>query len=239
MKDSSKSNLIVPSEDELIEKAIANALELLDIPYKYKGKSFDNFNIAKLTNKNPDLIIADFQKYAKNYIKNQRTPNWLVLKGSSGSGKTHLIIATLKESLSQAVAHNIRNNPNKHDRAYQNLARDFIFTTCGNLFQEIKNSYDCDDINERDVLERYKNCRMLVLDDLGTEQTSKWFQERLFHILDYRYGEMLPIIITTNLTTQELLNHVGERTFKRIIENADKGNNLYKLKTYNPRQNAS
>ena len=239
MKDSSKSNLIVPSEDELIEKASANALELLNIPYKYKGKSFDNFNIARLINENPDLILDNLLKYAKNYIKNQRTLNWLVLQGPSGSGKTHLATAILKEALSQAVADNIRKNPNKHDRAYQNLARDFIFTTCGNLFQEIKNSYDCDDINERDVLERYKNCRMLVLDDLGTEQTSKWFQERLFHILDYRYGEMLPIIITTNLTTQELLNHVGERTFKRIIENADKGNNLYKLKTYNPRQNAS
>lgn len=239
MKDSSKSKLIVPSEDELIEKAIADALRLLDIPFKYRDKGFDNFDIARLINENPDLILDNLLKYAKNYIENQRTPNWLVLKGPSGSGKTHLAAAILKEAFSQEVAHKVRKNPNKHDKSYLALAREFIFTTCGNLFQEIKNSYDCADINERDVLEKYKNCRMLVLDDLGTEQNSKWLKEKLFYILDYRFGEMLPTIITTSLTTGELLDHVGEKTLKRIIENADKGNNLYKLKAYNPRQYVS
>lgn len=239
MKDSSKGKLIVPSEDKLIEKGIAEALGLLDIPFKYRDKNFDNFDIARLSNEKADLIIADLLKYAKNYIKNQRTPNWVVLQGPSGSGKTHLAQAILKEAFSQAVAHFVRKNPNKHDKAYLNLARDFIFTTCGNLFQEIKNSYDCDDINERDVLEKYKNARMLVIDDLGTEQSGKWFQERFFHILDFRFGEMLPTIITTSLTPQELLGHVGEKTLKRIIENADNGNNLFKLKVSSHRKYVS
>ncbi len=108
MKDSSESKLPVPSEDELIEKAIADTLELLDIPFKYKYKSFDNFDIARLTNENPDLIIAELQKYAENYIENQRTLNWLVIQGPSGSGKTHLVTAIIKESLSQAVAYYVR-----------------------------------------------------------------------------------------------------------------------------------
>ena len=40
MKGSSKNKLVVPSEDELIEKAIAETLRLLDIPFKYRGKGF-------------------------------------------------------------------------------------------------------------------------------------------------------------------------------------------------------
>ena len=239
MKDSSESKSPVPSEDDLIEKAIADTLELFDIPFKYKYKSFDNFDIARLTNENPDLIIADLQKYAENYIENQRTLNWLVIQGPSGSGKTHLVTAIIKESLSQAVAHYVRKNPNKHDKAYQTLARDFIFTSCGNLLQEIKYSYDCYDINERDVLEKYKNCRMLVLDDLGTEQPSQWLKDTLFHILDYRFGEMLPTIITTSLTPRKLEDYVSEKTLSRIIENADEGNRLYKLKVYSSRKYAS
>ena len=239
MKDSSESKLLVPSEDDLIEKAIADTLELLNIPFKYKYKSFDNFDIARLTNENPDLIIAELQKYAENYIENQRTLNWLVIQGPSGSGKTHLVTAIIKESLSQAVAYYVRKNPNKHDKAYQTLARDFIFTSCGNLLQEIKYSYDCYDINERDVLEKYKNCRMLVLDDLGTEQPSQWLKDTLFHILDYRFGEMLPTIITTSLTPRKLEDYVSEKTLSRIIENADEGNRLYKLKVYSSRQYAS
>ena len=103
MKGSSKNKLVVPSEDELIEKAIADALGLLDIPIKYRYKGFDDFNIARLTNKKPDLIIADLEKYAESYIENQLTLNWLVLQGPSGSGKTHLATAIIKESLSQAV----------------------------------------------------------------------------------------------------------------------------------------
>ncbi len=239
MKDSSKNKLVVPSEDELIEKAIAETLRLLDIPYKYRDKGFDDFNIGRLSNKKPDLIIADLQKYAESYIENQLTLNWLVLQGPSDSGKTHLAAAIIKEALSQKVAYYVRKNPNKHDKTYQTLAREFIFTSCGNLFQEIKNSYDCNDINERDVLEKYKSCRMLVLDDLGTEQSSKWVQDKLFNILDYRFGEMLPTIITTSLTPREFLDYVSDKTLTRIIENADKGNRLYKLTAYSSRQYAS
>ena len=238
MKDSSENKLSVQSDDELIEKMVAEALESLEIPFKYRDKGFDDFNIARLMNKDADLIIAELEKYAKNYINNRRTPNWLVLQGPCGSGKTHLAIAILKESLSQDITYQMKKSPNKHDKKFVAQSKDFIFAPSSELFQDLKDSYDCDDINERDVLKKYKNCSMLVIDDLGTVQTSKWYKDKLYQILNYRSGEMLPTIITTNLSSEELLEQIGQRIFDRIIESADNGKNLWKLIAYSYRRSA-
>lgn len=59
----------------------------------------------------------------------------------------------------------------------------------------------------------------LVLDDLGTEKLSDWVQEKLYAILDWRYGQELPTLVTSNLTLAELASHYrahGPRLASRI-----------------------
>jgi DNA replication protein DnaC len=52
---------------------------------------------------------------------------------------------------------------------------------------------------------------MLVMDDLGAHSTSPWAQEKLYQIINYRYNAQLPMVVTTNLSLDEL-----ERTEPRI-----------------------
>ena len=59
---------------------------------------------------------------------------------------------------------------------------------------------------------------MLILDDLGAEKPSDWVKEQLYVIINRRYENMLPTIITTNCTMNELKDRIGERTASRIIE---------------------
>lgn len=54
-----------------------------------------------------------------------------------------------------------------------------------------------------------------MLDDLGAQQTSPWADEKIFQLLNYRYNEMLPVLITTNH-----LSNVDERVASRLMDRA-------------------
>ena len=62
---------------------------------------------------------------------------------------------------------------------------------------------------------------LLVLDDLGTERKSEYMQEIVYNVIDGRYRAGLPVIITTNLTADELTktDEIGySRIYDRILE---------------------
>jgi DNA replication protein DnaC len=46
-------------------------------------------------------------------------------------------------------------------------------------------------------------------------------REQLYVIVNRRYEDMLPTIVTTNCTTQDLVNRLGERTVSRLVEMTD------------------
>jgi len=91
------------------------------------------------------------------------------------------------------------------------------------LVQSIRDSYDSDQLNELDLMNGYKNTKLLIIDDLGTEKASEWQREKMYIILDYRYRELLPTIITTNLEVGGLQEHLSERVVERIIEATEGG----------------
>ena len=49
-----------------------------------------------------------------------------------------------------------------------------------------------------------RNASLLVLDDFGTQNATGWAQEKLFQILNYRYINKLPLVVTTNLLLDEI-----------------------------------
>ena len=66
-------------------------------------------------------------------------------------------------------------------------------------------------------------CSLLIIDDLGAERGNEWTGERLYLIVNRRWLDGLPTIVTTNLTlgaTGELLAQIGERTYSRLAHGA-------------------
>ena len=62
---------------------------------------------------------------------------------------------------------------------------------------------------------------LLILDDLGIERNSEFAKEQIFSIIDSRYRSGQPMIVTTNLTLDELLNPADlwrKRIFDRVLE---------------------
>ncbi|MCF0133152.1 MAG: ATP-binding protein [Blautia sp.] len=63
---------------------------------------------------------------------------------------------------------------------------------------------------------------LLIIDDLGIERNSAYAMEMIYNIIDRRYCSKLPLIVTTNLTYQEMtapdLDLEHQRIYSRLFE---------------------
>lgn len=64
--------------------------------------------------------------------------------------------------------------------------------------------------SEADVLKRLAKVPVLIIDDLGKEPPSDWVLSRLFAVINARYDEMLPTVITTNYEKSALVERMGK-----------------------------
>lgn len=163
---------------------------------RYIGKTFENFNVTGETQKVYDACKA----FADNY-KEGVTNKGLKLFGSYGCGKTHLVSAIIHKLGERTI--------------------DSTFMNVPELFVKIKQSFGNDETNLDWMIEKAKEAPLLFFDDLGAEKPSDWVREQLYVIVNRRYEDMLPTVVTTNCTTEELVNRLGERTVSRLVEMTD------------------
>ncbi len=57
----------------------------------------------------------------------------------------------------------------------------------------------------------------LIVDDLGMEKPSDWTAERLGALLDARWSDERPTVVTTNLERAALEAHLGAWAFSRLV----------------------
>lgn len=117
---------------------------------------------------------------------------WLTLLGGVDLGKTHLAIAICRERLSRGL-------PARY--AYVPLLLDELRRGFGNTGEL---SYD-------NQFKFFCNVELLVLDDLGAESATPWVQEKLDTIVDYRWVNKLPLVVTSNLAINELPIRIASR----------------------------
>jgi DNA replication protein DnaC len=110
---------------------------------------------------------------------------WLVLVGPSGCGKTHLAAAITNVRL---------------DRAEKAM-----FCVVPDLLDHLRATFSPNsDIAYDEMFEQVRNAPLLVLDDLGTQSSTPWAQEKLFQVLNHRYNARLATVVTTNHRLDEL-----------------------------------
>jgi DNA replication protein DnaC len=139
------------------------------------------------------------------------------LTGPVGTGKTYQAAALVKHAFRvfdrQAVN-------DVHDPYYMlgfRVARPVVWANVPGLLEDIRRSYDAPDA----LPENLTNAPLLVLDDIGAEKPSEWVEERLYCIVNERYENALPVIVTSNLTPAQLGDRVGARITSRLVEMCD------------------
>lgn len=124
----------------------------------------------------------------------------LFLWGGFGRGKTLLAVQIMAQMILRLL--------------------DPKIVTVPDLLLEIRETFDDrnkDGITERDLISKYASIYALVLDDLGAEKTSDYSLQTLYGILDARYRNGIPTIITSNLSLSEVEAKLGGRIASRII----------------------
>lgn len=79
-----------------------------------------------------------------------------------------------------------------------------MFGTLINLLNEVKDTYTMENKTESFIIEKYSKVPLLIIDDLGKERPSEWTLEKLFTIINNRYENNLPVVITTNYNIERL-----------------------------------
>lgn len=72
------------------------------------------------------------------------------------------------------------------------------------------------------VMKRACSIGLLFLDDLGVERSNDWAQDQLYDIINARWSNDLPMIVTSNLEPDDLREHLGKqgRSYSRLRDNA-------------------
>ena len=110
---------------------------------------------------------------------------WFVLLGANGCGKTHLAGSIANRMLSRG--------------------EDVFFAVVPDLLDHLRASFAPQ--NERtydETFEQLRSAALLVLDDLGSQKSSPWAEEKLYQIVNFRTLSRLPTVVTSDLKPEGL-----------------------------------
>lgn len=157
----------------------------------FEEKTFETFN--------PMVPgVQDAYRYALQYASQHPFEGWLVLFGDCGCGKTHLAAAIANRAL---------------QRNYR-----VIFAVVPDLLDHLRSTFGPNsDIAYDEQFETIREVPVLVLDDLGTENTTPWAREKLYQIINHRYNYRLPTIITINRKLEEIEPRILSRLSDRSL----------------------
>lgn len=139
--------------------------------------------------KNVFQICVDF---AENFKGNEKG---LLLIGGTGLGKTHLSLAI----------------------AARVIEKDFcvVYNSVPELIRTIDNEQFGRTVG--DTLSVISESDLLILDDLGAENTNERNSSLLYEIINGRICRSLPLIVSTNLSPVELQNRYNDRILSRLF----------------------
>jgi len=181
-----------------MERELEKAYRYAGIPELYLGKPYNKQNSPEAYNQAREYFLEFLGEKSKG----------LIITGNSGTGKSHLASYLTQCLCKQSIKPKFVNSTSmindlrmeKYDR--NNYIKDYQFAMSYCL-----------------------NAEYLIIDDLGSEQTTQETQLIHFQIIDYRIRNKKPFCITSNksikredLKQSSILKAIDYRTLSRILE---------------------
>ena len=145
------------------------------------------------------VMEKNFQK-VKNYATffSMESGN-LLFVGGTGLGKTFL-----SACIARCVA----------DRGYS-----VVYESASHLFSKLERArFSPSEENSREVA-KYNNCDLLIIDDLGTEMAGQFVTAALYSLVNDRLLDGKPMVISTNLTIEEIKKRYSPQIASRFHGN--------------------
>jgi len=196
-------------EDERVKRLWRNS----GINTDNLDKSFSNFEEWSSKSKEMKSKAAEYYKSFNTLRADRR--NSILLCGNPGSGKTHVALALANNFLKKGI------------RAVYMPYRDIVTSLKQNMIDE---EY------YKKTLSKYQTCEILLLDDLYKGKVNETDVNIMFELINYRYLNHLPIIVSTEFTVEKLLSFdeaIGSRIYemsKNFIVEIEGTENNYRLR---------
>ena len=162
---------------------------------------FDNFSLDyyKKNSSNYEIMRKNFE-FLQNYAQSfdSKSSQSILMMGGTGLGKTHLSSAVAREVIEKG--------------------NDVFYTGAIDLFSQFEiqrfKSYN----NEpNELIERYFECDLLIIDDLGTEIINQFSVSTLYNLLNDRLSRRKPTIVSTNLSQDDIKKKYTDRIISRMF----------------------
>ena len=176
--------------------------EFLDIVAKNRSIGLPDSSLRKHTFENDLGYNPKQMRMAKRYVQHweelRKNSTGLLLWGDVGTGKSFIAGCIANALLDQGVP--------------------VIMTNFARLLNKLTDMYAGD---RNAYIDSFKRYPLMIIDDLGVERNSEFAREQVFSVIDSRYRSELPMIVTTNLTLEELQHPEDlsrSRIYDRVLE---------------------
>ena len=179
----------------LLQERVRELFDMSQLGKRFITRTFDSWKQTPINQQ----AYESAKKYVDNFDNYKEKGIGLMMSGTKGTGKTHLAAAITIELINQGTP--------------------VIMNTMIRLLGKIKDTYDGDlKETESSLIDIYSTVDLLAIDDLGKERPNEWALEKLYTIINARYENLLPVVITTNYTIDRLKDRL---TVKNNVETAE------------------
>lgn len=166
------------------------------IPPRYQGCAFEAIMRRGVIGQTAEhLAIA--KAYALDFVRQKKGGHGITFAGKPGRLKTTMAAAVGIEVLRQG--HGV------------------YFISMPELLDKMMSmSRNADQTELRRFDGHIRRTPLLILDDMGAEYRADWVLNKVDAIITHRYNQLLPTIITTNLTPEQIKEKYMERIYDRL-----------------------
>lgn len=196
-------NLRMKKDDQEYEEEMRRVQRLKDASMmddKYRKASFSSYMVREENKKafqTTRAYVRDFQTMIKDgHPKTGEKNIGLVFYGKVGTGKSYTAACIANALMEMKVS--------------------VIMTSFVKILQDIQSRED-----EANYISVLNGCKLLIIDDLGAERNTDYALEKVYNVIDSRARADKPMILTTNLSFDEMMRNPDiryRRIYDRIFE---------------------
>ena len=168
-----------------------------------KASGFDGFRLDVYPdepdpniNASPRGVMKRNLDFCRNYAENFTTEsNGILMCGGTGLGKTHLSLAIADVVIKKG--HSV------------------VYGSAPELLRTMEREYY--GRSDDDTMSALTRCDLLILDDLGAEMAKPVYNSLLYELINARICRRLPLIVSTNLSGDELKERYQDRIWSRLF----------------------